>query len=242
MMKNTLTRTLAPSAAAVTALSATASKPATSAATGSQPATRPAPRPRRAIERHLDKFFDRNGDRQITLGETYTGLHDLGIGRAAAAATALAINVGLGLPTGGGLTTVNLDNIQRGKHPGDSGVLDANGEFVPEKFDAIFDKHAKTYGDALTSDEVAQFRKANYFADPNANPVNFVAGLGEFQLLFHLGAEDRGGTSVLTKARLNDFYNGDLFEKIAAENKAKRDARSGTITGAIRNAFNEWIF
>ena len=235
-MKNTVSRTVAPSAAAMTSLPPTASRPAPTTA------TEPAPRPRRAIERHLDKFFDRNGDRRITLGETYTGLHDLGIGRAAAAATALAINVGLGLPTGGGLTTVNLDNIQRGKHPGDSGVLDTNSEFVPEKFDAIFDKHAKTYGDALTSDEVAQFRKANYFADPNANPVNFVAGLGEFQLLFHLGAEDRGGTSVLTKARLNDFYNGDLFEKIAAENKAKRDARSGTITGAIRNAFNEWIF
>ena len=35
---------------------------------------------------------------------------------------------------------------------------------------------------------------------------------------------------------------GDLFDKIAAENKAKRAERSGTIGGSIRNAFNEWIF
>lgn len=201
-----------------------------------------APRPRRAIERHLDRFFDRNGDRKISLSETYTGVHDLGVGRAAAAAVALAINVGLGKTTGGGLVTIDLDNIPRGKHPGDSGVLDVNGEFVPEKFEAIFANHAHKYGDALTADEVSEFRKANYNGDPGANAGHFVAGLGEFGLLFRLGAQERNGESVLTKDRLHEFYNGDLFDKIAAENKEKRAARAGTVSGTVRNLFNEWIF
>jgi len=215
------------------------------AVTGSRPPAPTAtdtPPPRRAIERHLDKFFDRNGDRKITLGETYVGLRDLGVGRAAASAVAMAINVGLGTTTGGGLVTIDLDNIHLGKHGGDSGVLDAQGNFVPEKFEAIFDTYAKTHGDALTPAEVSAFRRGNWSNDPNANPVDFVAGLGEFGLLMQLGPEYRDGQPVLTKDRLHEFYNGDLFDTIAKENCVCRDARAGTIIGSIQNAFNTWIF
>lgn len=197
---------------------------------------------RTGLTRHLDTFFDRNGDRKIVLSETYRGVRDLGVGRAGAAAVALAINVGLGRATDGGFFTVNLDKIPQGMHGGDSGVLDVNGRFQPAAFEAIFDTHAKKYGDALTADEVSAFRKANHDNDPDATAGDFVAGLGEFGLLFRLGAQERGGEKVLTRDRLLEFYTGDLFDTIATEHKEMRAERGNTLVGKIQNAWNTWVF
>lgn len=198
------------------------------------------PRPRKSIERHLDRFFDLDRDRKITTFETYRGIRRLGLGRPASTAVALGINIGLGLKTGGGLLTIDLNNIPAGKHAGDSGVLDANGEFNQVAFDAIFDQHAKTYPDALTEAEMSAFRHANHARDDKAGPTDFVAGLGEFGLLFAMAGQDRDGTKVLTRERLNEFYNGDLFDTLAKENAAKRDERSKTLVGTLKNFVRDW--
>lgn len=193
------------------------------------------------VRAHLDKFFDVNKDRRITVPETFNGLRRLGLGRMAASAAALAINVGLGRTTGGSLLTVNLDGIEKGKHGSDSGIIDANGHFVQERFDALFTNYSKTVPDALTEAEVTKFRQDNLARD-NGGIADKVAGLGEFGLLFRFGAQEVGGQPVLTRQRLNEFYHGDLFHTLADEHVAKREERSGSFTGQLQNLFNTWIF
>ncbi|MCA9554583.1 MAG: hypothetical protein KC933_31395 [Myxococcales bacterium] len=215
---------------------------AVNAAAKPQATTEAQPVEEAGVRAHLSKFFDTDRDRRITYPETFSGLRRLGLGRMAAAGAALAINVGLGRTTGGSLTTVNLDGIAKGKHAGDSGIINAEGGFVEEKFDALFRDYAKTYPDALTQDEVIKFRQDNLAKDPKATGADKVAVLGEFGLLFRFGAQQRDGQPVLTRERLFDFYHGDLFQTLAQEHTAKREARAGTFNGWLQNTFNTWIF
>lgn len=194
---------------------------------------------RTGITRHLDRFFDRNGDRMITLPETYAGVRDLGVGAVPASAVALAINVGLGLATKGGLFTVNLNNITSGMHAGDAGILDDKGAAKSAQIDAAFAKHAKTYPDALTKAEVKQFRKANNAADPATTTADRLGSKGEWELLFEVGAQKNAdGVPVLTRARVDEFYFGDLFDKIAAE-QADAQANRGLASRAYNAAFGK---
>lgn len=193
------------------------------------------------VRAHLDKFFDTNRDRKITVGESFDGLRRLGLGRMAAAGAALAINVGLARSTGGSLLTVELDGIHEAKHEGDSGIIDDNGHFVQEKFDALFANYSKTVPNALTEAELTRFRQDNIARD-DGGAFEKAAALGEFGLLFRFGAQEVDGQKVLTRERLHDFYHGNLFETLANEHAAKREARAGTLTGKLQNFFNSWVF
>lgn len=196
-----------------------------------------------AIEPHLRTFFDANRDGLISYGESFAGLRKLGVGRLAAVGAAFAINIGLGRKTQGGLLTVNLDNITDGMHGGDSDILDTDGSFVPAKLDAMFDGFAKKYGDAITREEVIAFRKDNFARDPESKSVDYVAGIGEWDLLFRHASVDRDGEKVLTKADVVRFYTDDkFFHELADRHQAKRDSRAGTLPGELANLWNTWVF
>jgi peroxygenase len=90
----------------------------------------------------------------------------LGFGFGVSTVSAAFINTALGSKCRPeNATSSNMDiyieNIQKGKHGSDTGSYDTEGRFVPEKFEEIFAKHAKTVPDALTSDEVDQLVQAN---------------------------------------------------------------------------------
>ena len=91
------------------------------------------------LQRHAS-FFDDNGDRGIDVAECTRGLKALGLPIGLAEAAAVAIVGGLSLQTRGSLLAMNvdIDKVHKGKHDGDTGILDKRGRFVARRFEEVF--------------------------------------------------------------------------------------------------------
>ncbi|TKW20789.1 hypothetical protein SEVIR_4G112000v4 [Setaria viridis] len=171
-------------------------------------------------------FFDRDKDGVIYPAETYQGFRAIGAGVALSAVAAVFINGGLGpktIPENGKTPRLKLPiyvkNIHKGKHGSDSGVYDANGRFVPEKFEAVFKKHAHTRPDALTGMELQELLQAN------REPKDFKGWLGgftEWKVLYYLCKDKEG---FLHKDTVRAVYDGSLFERLEKEVKSKESTK-----------------
>jgi peroxygenase len=172
--------------------------------------------PRTALQKHVD-FFDGNGDGKIKLSETYRGLRDLGFGRVSSGTFATLINLGLGRGTGGGTLTVDVNNIHKGKHPGDSDAFDESGRFI-KKHAQVVEKHDTNGDQRLSYGELWTMIKGK-----KEGGAGMVAAAGEWLLLNFLAGEKspQTGEKSIDQASVNQFYDGSLFHEIAARNAAK---------------------
>jgi len=180
------------------------------------------------LQRHVS-FFDDNGDRGVDLVECARGLRALGLAVGVAEAAALAIVAPLSLQTRGSLLAMNVDvdKVQKGKHDGDTGILDKRGRFVASRFEKVFGARSTVdcNGDrAFTATELTRMINAN-----RESFAGFVAATAEWRLLLALGADTvavEGGKTVpaLSVARMKSFYDGTLFYRLAKEHA--QDARS----------------
>ncbi|KAI3870598.1 hypothetical protein MKW92_037078 [Papaver armeniacum] len=159
------------------------------------------------LQRHVG-FFDRNKNGVIYPCETFKGLRAIGHGMGTSIFTALLINV---------LFSGKLvKNIARGKHTTDTGVYDADGNFDPVKFDEIFQKHSKTYPNALTADELWGLLKANRVPK---DYFNWFINWTEWKFLLYPVAKDKNG--LLQKETIRGLYTGDLFYQLEQERAHK---------------------
>jgi peroxygenase len=164
-----------------------------------------------ALQKHV-AFFAKGKD-HITLADTFEGLQALGLSAFRSGPTALLINSTLGTTTTGCPSmSVSKTNIHKGIHGSDSGVFDAGGNFVPEKFDAIFTRFG--HGDVLDDDGLTRMLEAN--REPGL--FGQTAAKGEWNLLFDVvGKKDAEGKRYVTRDDLRSFYEGRLFYDIAAQ-------------------------
>ncbi|XP_020089905.1 probable peroxygenase 4 [Ananas comosus] len=172
------------------------------------------------LQKHV-AFFDRNKDGLVYPWETYQGFRAIGCGVALSSASALLINGFLGPKTRLGtcpspLLPIYVKNIQKGKHGSDSGVYDAEGRFVPEKFDEIFKKHAHTNPNALTSKELNEMLKGNRIPRDYGG---WVAAWTEWKILYLL-CKDKDG--LLQKETIRAVYDGGLFVKMEQERASSK--------------------
>ena len=175
------------------------------------------------LQRHVS-FFDDDGDRAVDVAECARGLRALGLAVGLAEAAALAIVVPLSLQTRGSLLAmkVDIDAIQKGKHDGDTGILDKRGRFVAGRFAKVFGVRSTVdrNGDkAFTAAELTRMINAN-----RESFAGYVAATAEWQLLLALGADTvavEGGKTVpaLSVARMKSFYDGTLFYRLAKERR-----------------------
>ena len=173
------------------------------------------------LQRHVS-FFDDNGDRGVDLAECARGLRALGLPAGVAEAAALAIVAPLSFQTRGSLSAMSIDieNIHKGKHDSDTGILDKRGRFNARRFEKVFGAHSTVdrNGDqAVTATEITRMVNANRETLPG-----FLASLAEWQLLLLLAAdtdavEDGKAVPALSVARIKSFYDGTLFYKLARE-------------------------
>jgi peroxygenase len=173
------------------------------------------------LQRHAS-FFDDNGDRSVDVAECARGLRALGLPIGVAEAAALAIVVPLSLQTRGSLLamSVDIDKIHKGKHDGDSGILDKRGRFVTRRFEKVFGARSiidRNGDQAFTATELTRMINAN-----RETLAGYVAATAEWQLLLALGADTaavEGGKTVpaLSVARMKSFYDGTLFYRLAKE-------------------------
>ena len=173
------------------------------------------------LQRHAS-FFDDDGDRGIGVAECARGLRALGLPMGVAEAAALAIVAPLSLQTRGSLLAMNVDieKIQKGKHAGDTGILDKRGRFVAGRFEESFGARSTVdrNGDkAVTATEITRMIHAN-----RESLAGFVAAMAEWHLLLALAADTtavEAGQTVpaLSIVRLRSFYDGTLFYRLARE-------------------------
>ncbi len=202
----------------------------------SPPAPRSAPNSgsRTALQKHVD-FFDTDRDGKITLLETYQGLRRLGLGAARSAVFGGVINAALGPSTSRAPSlTVDADHIHAGKHGSDTGVYDEEGHFVQESFDRLFARYDGDEDGALDRRDLARLFEGN-----RTDLIGHLGSVAEFGLLLCLAGEDRNGRKVLTRQRLEEFYDGSLFYKLADEVGARRADARASLSGALRNGFEE---
>ncbi|KAF7132301.1 hypothetical protein RHSIM_Rhsim09G0091400 [Rhododendron simsii] len=167
------------------------------------------------LKKHV-AFFDRNKDGVIYPWETFQGFRAIGCGLLLSSFAAIFINVGLSRKTRPGKSfslsfPIEVNNIQKSKHGSDSGVYDSEGRFVPSKFEEIFNKHAHTNANALTSEELQSMLKANRV------PKDFggwLASFVEWKILYVLCKDKKG---LLQKDTVRAVYDGSLFEQMAKE-------------------------
>ena len=115
---------------------------------------------------------------------------------------------------------VDIENAQKGKHDSDTGILDKRGRFNARRFDTVFGAHSTVdrNGDkAFTATELTKMLKAN-----RETLAGCVAAIAEWQLLLMIAADTHaveGDHTVpaLSVARLQSFYDGTLFYKLAKE-------------------------
>ena len=189
---------------------------------------------RTALQKHVD-FFDTDHDGRITLFETYQGLRRLGLGAVRSAVFGGVINAALGPATSRAPSlTVNADHINAGRHGSDTGVYDEEGHFVQESFDRLFARYDGDEDGALDRGDLARLFEGN-----RTDLLGHLGSVAEFGLLLCLAGEDRNGRKVLTRQRLEAFYDGSLFYKLADEVGARRADARASLSGAFRNSLEE---
>jgi len=174
-----------------------------------------------ARQRHVS-FFDDNGDRSIDVAECTRGLKALGLPVGVAETVALVILAPLSFMTRGSLLAMSIDveNIQKGKHDSDTGILDKRGRFNARRFAKVFGAHSAIdrNGDkAFTATEITRMVNANL-----ETLLGALVSLAEWQLLLLLAADTEavvGNKPVpaLSVARIKSFFDGTLFYRLATE-------------------------
>ncbi|MFT4976971.1 MAG: peroxygenase [Myxococcota bacterium] len=178
---------------------------------------------RTALQLHAD-FFDVDVDGFVEWTETYTRCRALGFSTVTSSGLASAINLALGSTTGGSTWTINLDNIEAGIHGSDTGIYDADGDFVPSAFEAIFSRYDADGDDAISDTEIDALYSGQF-----TDLTGSLASKAEFGLLFDIAGEERevelpcswfcdtytDTEVVLTRATMTAFYDGSLFYTVA---------------------------
>ena len=171
------------------------------------------------LQRHAS-FFDDNDDRAVDVGECARGLKALGVPFGVAEMAALAIVAPLSVQTRSSLLALSIDieNIQKGKHDSDTGILDKRGRFNVRRFEKVFGACSTVdrNGDkAFTATELTRMIATN-----RETLLGSLVSTVEWQVLLALAADTKAverGRSVpaLSVARLKSFYDGTLFYRLA---------------------------
>ncbi|CAK9206912.1 hypothetical protein BDL97_15G078600 [Sphagnum fallax] len=176
------------------------------------------------LQQHV-AFFDRNNDGIIYPWETFQGFRAIGFNLLRSFFGMVFINGALSYCTQDSwlpspLFSLLVKNIHKAKHGSDSEVYDTEGRFVPEKFEEIFTKFAKTEPLRLSSEEVSALVQANRNAyDPfGSNAANL-----EWSLAYSL-LKDKDG--FLTKEAIRGVYDGSIFYEI--ERKRQQSKMEGS--------------
>ena len=173
------------------------------------------------LQRHAS-FFDDNGDRAVDVAECTRGLKALGLPFGLAEVAALAIVAPLSVQTRGSLLALSIDieNIQKGRHDSDTGILDKRGRFNARRFEKVFGACStvdQNGDEAFTATELTKMIIAN-----RETLLGSLVSMVEWQVLLALGADtkavERGKTvPALSVARMKSFYDGTLFYDLAKE-------------------------
>ncbi len=203
------------------------------------------PTPLTALQRHV-AYFDPEGTGVITFGATFRGICDLEVPWPLAAFLSTLIHVALAPLLGFNLKLeLPIARIDRGIHPGDSGIFQGDGELSRQRFDQLFvfavgEDRARDPDASLTQGDLYRFMLRD---EPVSLPAYF--SWAESRLLLGVARSDRRGVNgevvdVITRRRLEQFYEGRLLAAIArywrvARAREAREARGPAVRTRSRS-------
>ncbi|KAJ5040456.1 uncharacterized protein L3040_006112 [Drepanopeziza brunnea f. sp. 'multigermtubi'] len=173
------------------------------------------------LQQHLT-YFDPDSDGIIWPLDTYRGFYDLGYGILLSLLSLVIIHANFSYPTlppGHWLPDpffrIHIAQVHKDKHGSDSGTYDAEGRFVPQKFEDIFAKYASGDKQGITLKEVFDYMKGQrLYADPAG------WGAAAFEWIatwFLLWPED----GRMKKDDIRRIYDGSIFFEIAERRRNK---------------------
>lgn len=169
-----------------------------------------------ALQKHV-RYFDENGDGKIYPGEMYRKARELGMSSGRAALFTALTEVTRGTPTSGKPWVVDLNNIEKSRFDGSSGVVDAQGDITGARVNEFFSTTDTNHDGKLQESELmARVDKDN----PSSWWAQTKNKAGWSAVVRMAGKVDASGERSVTKSQVDDLYSGDLFFKLAAENKA----------------------
>ncbi|KAL7748432.1 hypothetical protein RI367_006124 [Sorochytrium milnesiophthora] len=182
------------------------------------------------LQQHIE-FFDRNKDGKISPLETYQGFRAIGFNIFISLLSVIIIHANFAYPTQTSWIPdprlyIHIERIHKAKHGSDSETYDTEGRFVPQKFEEMFSKYAKTRPDALTGWELLAMTESNRNV---MDPIGWFGSKFEFGALFLLTATHEPSAKgagrmewIVTKEKLRGQYDGSLFYVVEAEIKEKK--------------------
>lgn len=179
---------------------------------------------RTVLQQHVD-FWDENRDGYITMGETWRGFRKLGYNWFWCVLAVLLIHGTMSFAThdtwkGALSMSIHIKNINRAHHGSDSGIIDREGRFIPQKFEDIFTSMDRDKKGGLTFQEACSFIRHNRDA---WDVYGWLAAIFEWGFLYMLAADKNG---ILSKEVIRGQYDGSLFYKIAEQNAQSAKQKS----------------
>ncbi|KAH6652973.1 Caleosin related protein-domain-containing protein [Truncatella angustata] len=169
------------------------------------------------LQQHCE-FFDSDKDGVIWPQDTLVGFHKIGFGYILSLVAVIIIHANFSYPTVSGwlpdpFFRVFLKNIHKDKHGSDTGTYDAEGRFIPQKFEDIFSKYGEGRDYVTGWDLVNLHKGQRCIADPVGWGGNVFEWLATYLMLW---PED----GKIYKEDIRAIYDGSIFYKMA-------DRRSG---------------
>ncbi|KAF5009936.1 hypothetical protein FDECE_3878 [Fusarium decemcellulare] len=170
------------------------------------------------LQQHCD-FFDKDHDGVIYPIDTFRGFRQLGFGTILSIVSTFIIHVNFSYPTLPSYIPdpwfrIYIDNIHKDKHGSDTGTYDAEGRFVPQKFEDMFSKYAEGR-DYLTLRDVSKLMKGQRLI---ADPVGWGGAFFEWLATYIMLWPENGR---MMKEDIRRIYDGSLFYTIAARRATK---------------------
>ena len=183
------------------------------------------------LQRHVS-FFDPDGDGEIRLGQTYSGLRSLGIGAPLSALLSVVINGMLGMLTHGKPSmSVSVKNIVKGKHAFDTGVFDEQGGFDRATLDELFTtaggfRGAPSGADCLTKAQIDGFIHAHGARGRPYGVLGRWFSGKETKLLLCLAADAKKTVEgkmvpAVSRRTVRRFYEGRLLFVLARRRRIR---------------------
>ncbi|KAF2029169.1 Caleosin-domain-containing protein [Setomelanomma holmii] len=169
------------------------------------------------LQQHCD-FFDQDRDGVIWPSDTFIGFHRVGFGIFLSIIAAFIIHINFSYPTATGwlpdpFFRINLKNMHRTIHGGDTRTYDNEGRYIPQKFEEIFTKYADGRDYLTFTDMVNMLKGQRNVSDP----IGWGGAIFEWGATYLMlwPADGR-----MMKEDIRAIFDGSIFYVIA-ERRAK---------------------
>ncbi|OCH89018.1 Caleosin-domain-containing protein [Obba rivulosa] len=175
------------------------------------------------LQQHCD-FFDTDNDGVIWPLDTYRGFRDLGFNILLSLIAVFIIHANFSYPTGNSIFPdpffrLYVKNMHKAKHGSDTGTYDAEGRFIPQKFEDFFSKYGGDK-DGLSKWDIWHGLKGQRVI---MDPIGWFGAIFEWLATYIMLWPEDG---IIKKEDVRRVYDGSIFPHIASRRAGKTKTKA----------------